>query len=99
MAALSAAGQRAQALASLEAQPWDLVVIGGGISGAGVAQQAARRGWRVLLVERRDFAWAARFLRDLLGRRQGQLVGLAAHEIVKPVAAIQPGGDQQLVRS
>jgi glycerol-3-phosphate dehydrogenase len=34
-----------------------LVVIGGGISGAGVAQQAARRGWSVLLIEQRDFAW------------------------------------------
>ncbi len=49
--------QRAQAVAQLEAQTWDLVVIGGGISGAGVAQQAARRGWRVLLIEQRDFAW------------------------------------------
>ena len=48
---------RAEALAGLETQPWDLVVIGGGISGAGVAQQAARRGWSVLLVEQRDFAW------------------------------------------
>ena len=57
MAGLSASERRAQALAALEAGPWDLVVIGGGISGAGVAQQAARRGWRVLLVERRDFAW------------------------------------------
>ena len=51
------ATQRATQLASLSAQAWDLVVIGGGISGAGVAQQAARRGWRVLLVEQRDFAW------------------------------------------
>lgn len=48
---------RAEALARLEAQAWDLVVIGGGISGAGVAQQAAQAGWRVLLVEQRDFAW------------------------------------------
>jgi glycerol-3-phosphate dehydrogenase len=48
---------RAQALASLESQEWDLVVIGGGITGAGVAQQAARRGWKVLLIEQRDFAW------------------------------------------
>ena len=48
---------RAQALAGLQAQAWDLVVIGGGISGAGVAQQAAAQGWRVLLVEQRDFAW------------------------------------------
>ena len=48
---------RAEAVKQLEAQEWDLVVIGGGISGAGVAQQAARTGWSVLLVEQRDFAW------------------------------------------
>lgn len=53
----SSATQRAQALAQLDTQEWDLVVIGGGITGAGVAQQAARRGWKVLLVEQRDFAW------------------------------------------
>jgi glycerol-3-phosphate dehydrogenase len=48
---------RARLLATLPAQEWDLVIIGGGITGAGVAQQAARRGWKVLLVEQRDFAW------------------------------------------
>ena len=53
----SVASSRAAKLATLEGCAWDLVVIGGGITGAGVAQQAARRGWRVLLVEQRDFAW------------------------------------------
>jgi glycerol-3-phosphate dehydrogenase len=53
----SSATQRAQALAQLGTQEWDIVVIGGGITGAGVAQQAARRGWKVMLVEQRDFAW------------------------------------------
>lgn len=48
---------RAQALAQLDTRVWDLMVIGGGISGAGVAQQAARRGWTVLLIEQRDFSW------------------------------------------
>lgn len=48
---------RAQQLAQLTSRTWDLVVIGGGITGAGVAQQAARRGWSVLLVEQRDFSW------------------------------------------
>ncbi len=57
MGELNATDRRAAALARLPAQTWDLVVIGGGISGAGVAQQAARRGWSVLLVEQRDFAW------------------------------------------
>ena len=48
---------RARDLARMQTQEWDLVVIGGGITGAGVAQQAARRGWSVLLIEQRDFAW------------------------------------------
>ena len=39
------------------AREWDVLVIGGGISGAGVLLEAARRGLRALLVERRDFAW------------------------------------------
>jgi glycerol-3-phosphate dehydrogenase len=34
----------------------DVLVVGGGITGAGVALDAARRGYRVGLVERRDFA-------------------------------------------
>jgi glycerol-3-phosphate dehydrogenase len=35
--------------------PWDMVVIGGGATGAGVAVDAATRGYDVLLVEREDF--------------------------------------------
>jgi len=50
---------REPTLARLADAVWDLVVIGGGISGAGVAQQAAQAGWRVLLAEQRDFAWGA----------------------------------------
>lgn len=38
-------------------EPWDLVVIGGGITGAGILDQAARQGLRALLVEARDFAF------------------------------------------
>src|SRR5262245_20480585 len=36
-------------------EPWDLVVIGGGATGAGVAVDAATRGHAVLLLERGDF--------------------------------------------
>lgn len=36
---------------------WDVLVVGGGITGAGVAREAARLGLKVLLVERQDFAW------------------------------------------
>ncbi len=35
--------------------PWDMVIIGGGATGAGVAVDAATRGYDVLLVEREDF--------------------------------------------
>jgi glycerol-3-phosphate dehydrogenase len=36
---------------------WDVIVIGGGITGAGVLREAARLGLRVLLLEQKDFAW------------------------------------------
>ncbi len=36
-------------------QPWDIIIVGGGITGAGILREAARRGWRVLLVEANDF--------------------------------------------
>lgn len=49
-------GKRPQP-AALAATDWDLVVIGGGITGAGILLEAAARGLRVLLVEQRDFAW------------------------------------------
>jgi glycerol-3-phosphate dehydrogenase len=39
------------------AQPWDLLIIGGGITGAGILLEASRRGLKALLVEQRDFAW------------------------------------------
>jgi len=38
-------------------QPWDLLIIGGGITGAGILREAARLGLRTLLVEQRDFGW------------------------------------------
>lgn len=53
---MSVAIRRAQRLAALPAEV-DLLVVGGGITGAGIALEAARRGVRVLLAEARDFAW------------------------------------------
>lgn len=47
---------RSQALAALSADEFDLVVVGGGITGAGVALDAAARGYSVALVERADYA-------------------------------------------
>ncbi len=47
---------RQATLSALAAETFDLVVIGGGITGAGVAREAALAGWRVALLERDDFA-------------------------------------------
>src|SRR5262245_41945430 len=35
---------------------FDLLILGGGITGAGVAFDAAARGWRVALIDKGDFA-------------------------------------------
>ncbi len=47
---------RAHAIAALAAERFDVVVVGGGITGAGVALDAATRGYSVALVERADYA-------------------------------------------
>jgi glycine/D-amino acid oxidase-like deaminating enzyme len=36
---------------------WDLVIIGGGITGAGIFRETVRMDLNVLLVEQKDFAW------------------------------------------
>ncbi len=42
---------------ALDGAQFDVVVIGAGILGAGVARELARRGRRTLVVERRDAGW------------------------------------------
>jgi len=51
-----AATARAAYLEQLARDQFDVLVIGGGITGAGVALDAAARGYRVALVEKADFA-------------------------------------------
>ncbi len=48
--------ERSRALAALSEEQFDVVVVGGGITGAGVALDAASRGYSVALLERADFA-------------------------------------------
>lgn len=38
---------------------WDIIIIGGGITGAGVLREAVRRGYRCLLLEQQDFSWGS----------------------------------------
>src|SRR3954447_4898578 len=47
---------RTDAVNALGAEPFDVLVIGGGITGAGVALDAATRGYSVGLIERADYA-------------------------------------------
>ena len=44
-------------LVRLAEREWDLLVIGGGITGAGIARDAALRGLSVALVDRHDLGW------------------------------------------
>src|ERR671917_767673 len=48
---------RADALKALPEEEFDVAVVGGGVTGAGVALDAASRGYSVAIVERDD--WAA----------------------------------------
>ena len=48
--------ERGQAFTALSQDEFDVVVVGGGITGAGVALDAATRGYSVALLERADFA-------------------------------------------
>ncbi|PZV12554.1 MAG: glycerol-3-phosphate dehydrogenase, partial [Leptolyngbya sp.] len=54
-------------LQTLTDQPYDLIVIGGGINGAATARDAALRGLRTILLEKNDFAggttsWSSRLI-------------------------------------
>jgi glycerol-3-phosphate dehydrogenase len=51
------ATQRQSAFQELQKQPLDILIVGGGIVGSGIARDAAMRGLRVGLVEQHDFAF------------------------------------------
>lgn len=51
----------------IQTETWDLIIIGGGITGAGIMREAVRCDLKTLLVEQRDFSWGT-------SSRSGQLV-------------------------
>ena len=51
-----AVAARQATLSALAAESFDILVVGGGITGAGVAREAALAGYRTALIERDDFA-------------------------------------------
>jgi len=51
---------RQQRIAQIRDQgKWDLIIIGGGITGAGILKLASQIGIKVLLLEQKDFAWGS----------------------------------------
>ncbi len=42
-----------------EQSDWDLIIIGGGITGAGILKLASQSGLKALLLEQKDFAWGS----------------------------------------
>src|SRR3989475_6908428 len=55
-AAVTAASDSRRIQSSVDSEHYDLLIIGGGINGAGIARDAAGRGLKVLLVEQNDLA-------------------------------------------
>jgi glycerol-3-phosphate dehydrogenase len=48
--------QRAELIETATSQKFDLIIIGGGVTGAGIALDAASRGMKICLIEKNDFA-------------------------------------------
>jgi len=46
-------------ISDIEDKSFDLVVVGGGVTGAGVFNDATGRGFKAILLEAHDFAWGA----------------------------------------
>jgi glycerol-3-phosphate dehydrogenase len=73
-------------LSKTENQTFDLVVIGAGINGAGIARDAAMRGLRVLLVDKGDMAsgttaWSTRLIHGGLRYLEHAEVGLVRESL------------------
>lgn len=57
MTAPRSAWQALKDAAASETQMWDMIIVGGGITGVGILREATRRGLKALLVEQKDYAW------------------------------------------
>lgn len=87
-AALNAARRAADLTALAEGAPVDVVVIGGGITGAGIALDAASRGLRVALVDKHDLAfgtsrWSSKLVHGGLRYLASGDVGIARRSAIE----------------
>ncbi len=72
--------------ADLERQAFDLIVVGGGINGTGIARDAALRGLRVLLLDKADVAagstsWSSRLIHGGLRYLEHGEIGLVRESL------------------
>jgi glycerol-3-phosphate dehydrogenase len=86
--ALNAARRSAELAALAEGEPLDVLVVGGGITGAGIALDAASRGLRVALVEKRDLAfgtsrWSSKLVHGGLRYLATGNIGIARRSAVE----------------
>jgi glycerol-3-phosphate dehydrogenase len=87
-AALNAARRAADLNALADGEPIDVLVIGGGITGVGIALDAASRGLRVTLVEKHDLAfgtsrWSSKLVHGGLRYLATGNVGIARRSAVE----------------
>jgi glycerol-3-phosphate dehydrogenase len=88
VAALNAARRAAELTALADGEPVDVLVIDGGITGAGVALDAAARGLRVAMVEKHDLAfgtsrWSSKLVHGGLRYLATGNVGIARRSAVE----------------
>jgi len=86
--ALNAARRIAELSALADGTPLDVIVIGGGITGAGIALDAASRGLLVALVEKRDLAfgtsrWSSKLVHGGLRYLATGNVGIARRSAIE----------------
>ena len=86
--ALNAARRTADLTALADGEPLDVIVIGGGITGVGIALDAASRGLRVALVEKHDLAfgtsrWSSKLVHGGLRYLASGNVGIARRSAIE----------------
>jgi glycerol-3-phosphate dehydrogenase len=95
-------GRRARDLDEVAGAPFDVVVVGGGVTGAGVALDAASRGLSVVLLERTDLAagtsrWSSKLVHGGLRYLAHGEIGLA-RESARERAVLMGSTAPHLVR-
>ena len=77
----------------MDKNEYDVIIVGGGITGAGTQRDCAMRGLRTLLIERSDIATGA------TGRNHGLLHSGARYAVNDPESAEECIRENRILRS